>query len=77
MERGAAGNLSWTKPDGEVLALGELLGLTLSKPMTPTQAGKAGLPKDILAAYAARSAGSLKLTKASATLAAKIFGGKK
>jgi hypothetical protein len=76
MERGAAGNLSWTKPDAEVLALGELLGLTLSKPMTPTQAGKAGLSKDLLAAYATRSAGSLKLTKASTTLAAKIFGGK-
>ena len=77
MERGAAGKLAWTKPDGEVLALGELLGLCLSKPMTPTQAGKAGLPKELLEAYASRSARSLKLTKASTTLAAKIFGGKK
>ena len=77
LERGAAGKLAWTKSEAEVLALGELLGLCLAKPMTPTQAGKAGLPKDLLAAYASRSAGSLKLTKASTTLAAKIFGGKK
>jgi hypothetical protein len=76
MERGAAGKLAWTKPDGEILALGELLGMELARPLTPTQAGKAGLPKDLLAAYATRSAGSLKLTKASTTLAAKIFGGK-
>jgi len=76
VERGAAGKLAWTKSEAEILALGELLGVPLGKPMTPTQAGKAGVPKDVLAAYASRSAGSLKLTKASTTLAAKIFGGK-
>ena len=76
MERGAAGKLAWTKPDGEVLALGNLLGIELSKPMTPTQAGKAGLPKELIEVYATRSPGALKLVKASTTLAAKIFGGK-
>ena len=76
LDRGAAGKLAWTKPPAEVLALGELLGLELAKPMTPTQAGKAGIPDDLIDAYASRSAGSLKLTKASTTLAAKIFGGK-
>lgn len=76
LDRGAAGRLAWTKPDGEVLALGGLLGIELAKPMTPTQARGAGLPADIIDAYATRSVGSLKLTKASTTLAAKIFGGK-
>ena len=76
MEPGAAGRLAWAKSDAEILVLGGLLGLDLAKPMTPTQAKKAGIPDDLIDVYAKRSPGALKLTKASTTLAAKIFGGK-
>ncbi|MCK5615736.1 DUF2800 domain-containing protein, partial [Candidatus Pacearchaeota archaeon] len=65
MEQGAAGKLAWTKSEAEVLALGELLGVPLGKPMTPTQAKKVGIPDDLIDVYASRSPGSLKLTKAS------------
>jgi hypothetical protein len=75
LEAGKAGNLSWDKSDLEVLALGELLGVHLSKPMTPTQAISAGVPKELIEVYASRSPGALKLTKADNTKAAKVFGG--
>lgn len=56
----------WTKPVEEILAMGELLGLELSKPtqlVTPAQARKAGLDEGLLSAYSERKAGSLKLTE--------------
>ena len=77
LDRGAAGKLAWIKSASEVIALGGLLGLDLAKPMTPTQAKKAGVPDDLIDVYAKRSPGSLKLIKADNTVAAKIFGGKK
>jgi len=58
------GNLAWTKPVAEVLALGQMMGLDLAKPVdaiTPAQAKKAGLPDALVNTYAARPTGSAKL----------------
>lgn len=58
------GRLGWTKPDAEVLALGAMVGVDIARPaepLTPTQAKKAGFPEGLLAAYAARPAGAVKL----------------
>ena len=62
------GRLAWTKPDDEVMALGQMLGLDLAKPVepiTPTQAKAAAkaakLPESLIDPYAARSSGALKL----------------
>ena len=58
------GNLKWTKPTAEILALGQMMGLDLAKPVdviTPAQAKKAGLPDALCNTYAIRPTGSPKL----------------
>lgn len=62
------GRLAWDKPDAEVLALGQMFGLTMTKApelITPTQAKAAakaaGLPPTIFDAFATRPAGTAKL----------------
>jgi len=75
MERGQS-RLAWNKPAAEVLALGQLLGVDLQKPVepiTPTQAKDKGLDAAILAAYADRPAGALKLVKQDDASARRIF----
>lgn len=72
-----AGNLKWNKPVGEVLAIGELMGITVGKPvdtMTPTQALKAGIPASIVDIYATRPPGKAKLVPVSNVQTRKIFG---
>ena len=72
------GRLDWIKPAEEVIALGEAMGLQLArKPdvITPSQAKKAGLPADIVAAFAERKPGAAKLVPADTTQARAAFGG--
>lgn len=70
------GRLGWTKPVDEVIALGQMMGVDVSKPgvITPTQAIKKGLPDTLVAGYAARAAGGLKLTATDESKARRIFG---
>lgn len=70
------GRLGWTKPVEEVIALGQMMGIDVSKAgvITPTQAIKAGLPDTLVAGYAGRPAGSLKLSIADEGKARRIFG---
>jgi len=57
-------HVKWTRPVAEVLALGDAHGVDLRKPaepVTPTQAIKAGLDKELLADYSHRPTGAPKL----------------
>ena len=70
------GRKRWSKPVGEVLALGEMMGIDLAKPgvLTPAQAVKAGLPEELLGAYSERPMGEAKLVASDVTVARKVFG---
>ncbi len=72
------GRLAWNKSDAEILALGELMQVNLSKtkPITPTQA-KQFLPAELLEAFSHNPAGKTKLVDSTTTKAAKVFGAKK
>lgn len=70
------GRAAWTVPDAEVLALGEMVGTQLSKPLTPitpTQAKAAGLPAELVDAYSARPRSAAELSPATDDTARKIF----
>lgn len=74
------GRLAWDKPDAEILALGQLFGLTLTKApelITPTQAKAAAkaakLPESLFDAYAKRPAGAAKLKYDDGTMARLTF----
>jgi hypothetical protein len=72
------GREEWAKPVKEVLALGDLFGVNLAKPVepiTPAQARKAGVEPTVIAAYAKRKAGTAKLVKIDTAAARKAFGG--
>lgn len=73
-----AGREEWTRPIDEVLALGEALGVPLSKPaapITPAQARKAGLDKDLVAAFSQRKPGATKLVADDGAEARQAFAG--
>ena len=66
----------WTKPIEEVIEMGSLFGKDLKRPpapITPAQARKAGVPDEILSAYATRPPGAMKLVPVSAVQARKTF----
>jgi hypothetical protein len=68
------GREHWTKDIAEVITLGELMGLDLTKPaeaVTPAQARKIGIDDEILKEYSQRTAGKLKLVEE--TDAPKVF----
>lgn len=67
----SAGREQWTAEPAEVIALGTALGVDVSKPglITPNQARKAGMPDEVVSAYSARAAGSLKLVETDEALA--------
>jgi hypothetical protein len=76
IEQGA-GRQRWAKPAPEVLAIGTLYGLNLAKPVepiTPLQAVKAGLPKEMLTALAETPRGSATLVRDDGSKARSIFG---
>jgi hypothetical protein len=70
------GRLAWSKPVEEVIALGQMLGVEVSKPsvITPTQAIKAGLPDTVVAGYSARPPGGLELVASKDSVARRVFG---
>lgn len=57
------GRQKWITPISEVIALGEMMGVDVSKPdvITPKQAIKAGLPAEIVDSYSETPKGSFKL----------------
>jgi len=69
------GNLKWTRPDGEILALGTLMNVTLSKTvlMTPTQAGKV-VDESVIKPYTNRPPGKTKIVSSTNSKAARVFG---
>lgn len=69
------GATNWTKPDAEVIALGNMLGLTLHKPkvVTPLQAIKAGLPESLASKYSEKVPGATVLTRTDGSETRKIF----
>jgi hypothetical protein len=73
-----AGRSAWAKPISEVLALGALYGVTLTKPatITPTQAIKAGLPAEVVTMYSETKRG-LALGADDGKQARKVFGSPK
>lgn len=75
MER-KPGNLAWSAPDAEVLAMGSLMGIDLAKPpapVTPTQAKKLGMNDAMLNGIAGRPMGAAKLVQQDDAAARKIF----
>lgn len=72
----ALGRLSWDRPSAEVISMGDLIELDLRKavePITPSQAIKAGLNKDVAAAFSSRKPTAPKLVPSNQTLAATAF----
>lgn len=70
----------WTVPVGQIVSLGEMLGLDLSKPqdaITPTQARAAakrkGIDPTVIGAFATRPSGAVKLTPDDGADARKVF----
>ena len=73
-ERGN-GRERWAKPIDEVLALGQMMGIDVSKPgaITPKQAIKKGLAEEVVRAYSETPAGEIKLVEVGKEMA-KLFG---
>ena len=70
------GREKWAKPTGEVLALGDLIGVDLRKPaqaITPKQAKDKGIDEAVISAYSERPSAGLKLTPADNKKAKKVF----
>lgn len=66
----------WVSAADEVFMMGDLMGVNLRKepePITPNQARKAGVDATIVATYAQKPAGAVKLLPADASDAAKAF----
>jgi hypothetical protein len=70
------GRVMWNKSDAEVIALGEMMGVPISKtkPITPKQAVDAGLDPSLVAAFSEAKTGELKLKEDDGTAARKVFG---
>jgi hypothetical protein len=64
------GRERWARPVEEVIALGEMMGVSVSKPgaMTPKQAIKAGLSAELVRAYSETPTGALQLVPSDGTL---------
>lgn len=75
MLEATGGRESWLKPVEEVIALGEVLQKPLSKPgvITPNQARKLGVPEDVIAVFASRPTGGLKLVLDDGSKARRAF----
>lgn len=70
------GRERWVKPEPEVIAMGELMGVKLgvTKLVTPKQAIKAGMPEEVVKSFTEVPRGELKLVPDDGTKARKIFG---
>lgn len=71
-----SGRERWVKPEPEVIAMGELMGVKLgvTKLITPKQAIKAGMPEAVIKSFTETPRGELKLIPDDGTNARKIFG---
>lgn len=72
-----AGRQRWAKPAAEVLAVGQMFGVDLARPVepiTPLQAVKAGLPEQMLSALAETPRGAAALVRDDGSKARAIFG---
>jgi hypothetical protein len=69
------GDRQWKGPDKEVLALGELMGVDLSKSSvkSPNQAEKAGGDKAVIKAFTTRNPGAVKLVAQDPNHVEKVF----
>ncbi len=70
------GRLAWAKPIDEVIALGDMMGQDLRKPLdaiTPTQAKKLGIDEALISAYSEKPNTGLKLTPDNKTKAREVF----
>jgi len=70
------GRTQWTIPAEQVVAMGSLMGVDLSKTgaKTPTQAKKAGVDEAVIKAYSVTPLGSLKLVPDNPADARRVFG---
>lgn len=70
------GRQQWTMPTEQVLAMGQLMGVDLSKPgvKTPKQAIKSGVDEAVIKAYSVTPLGSLKLISDNPADARRVFG---
>lgn len=70
------GRQQWTMPTEQVLAMGQLMGVDLSKPgvKTPKQAMKSGVDEAVIKAYSITPLGSLKLISDNPADARRVFG---
>lgn len=69
------GRERWAKPDSEVVAMGDLMGVDLRKSgvVTPKQAVKAGMPPAVVEAFKFAPKGEMKLIKVNNSDAARVF----
>jgi hypothetical protein len=77
MTKQGVGRKKWTVSVDEVLGLGAMMGVDVSKPglITPVQAVKAGLSQDVVDSYASAPPGEIKLVRDTGAFARKIFQG--
>lgn len=70
------GRQQWTMSTEQVLAMGQLMGVDLSKPgvKTPKQAIKSGVDEAVIKAYSVTPLGSLKLVPDNPADARRVFG---
>lgn len=70
------GRTQWNVPPGQVIAMGQLMGVDLSKPgvMTPGQAKKAGVDEAVIKAYSTTPLGQIKLVPDNPADARRVFG---
>ena len=70
------GRTQWTIPTEQVLAMGQLMGVDLSKPgvKTPKQAIKSGVDEAVIKAYSITPLGPLKLVPDNPADARRVFG---
>jgi hypothetical protein len=71
----SVGRQRWTRPDAEIIALGQMMGVELSKPklITPKQAEDKGLDSTLVKAYSEYPLGEVKLKPDDGTTARKVF----
>lgn len=69
------GRTVWTSPPEEVISLGAMLGVNVSKPgtITPKQAIKAGLDAEVVKLYSDTPRGAAQLVEDDGKTAAKVF----
>ena len=72
----SAGRPNWSMPVEQVIAMGQLMNVDLSKTgvVTPGQAKKAGISEDLIKAYSITTPGSIKLAPDNPANARRVFG---